>query len=173
METGRHSPSGRSFSRRLFALTGLLLVSAGLFDSACRGKSKDEKEQGPASIFSKRITDNFAAINQCMRQIASDTALSPDQLAELYNRIHECCGDLLGKNTAQPVPTLQDWGNLSEEACQKLLRAVQAVETNAALCRDYARKGRLDVLEVQRLVLMEKADALNSLTEKLGAPNRP
>ncbi len=157
----------------VLAVKALLFLAAGFVISACRSKSDSEETSGPASIFSKRITDNFAAIRRCIGQIKSDAALSAEQLTEIYNRIHECCGDLLGKNTAQPVPTAQDWGNIGDEAYRQLTRAIQAVETNAALCREYARKGRLEVLEVQRMILIEKAEAMNHLAEKLGAPNRP
>ncbi|MCX8036284.1 MAG: hypothetical protein N3D11_04345 [Candidatus Sumerlaeia bacterium] len=173
METVRNQKNSQAAGHRLLAIVALFPLAAGLWSSACRSKSEPEKTPSPASIFSKRITDNFAAIKRCLDQIKSDAALPPERLVELYNRIHECCGDLLGKNTAQPVPTAQDWGNIAEEAYQQLMRAIRAVETNAALCRDYARKGRLDILEVQRMTLIEKAEAMNRLVEKLGAPNRP
>ena len=123
-------------------ISSMSAVLLGLLLYGCENTSQDVKLEIPRNA-SVEVRKSLLGIESSVSKLldAEDKG-ELDKMSDTFDLINEHCDELQGKKKAT-APSTDDWGNVSNDKLDRVLKTLHEIENQSELCRDYARNARM------------------------------
>jgi len=145
-----------------------IVVPLGVTVCGCNSLREDAQLAVPETASSK-----VARILRDMESYVSQSHAAKEndhlrRLSDLCSGIVQCCDKLMGQN-ATPAPSASEWGGISEQQYEDILKKIGQVRESAKWCRDYAKDMQYHHLEGAWRAFVAQYGELQALIDDLGS----